>query len=84
MALLSPPWACRLFQGTTSHGSTGPQMHSDGCGWEFVPSVQLHVFYMVCQRFTSLSASGLLPGLRELPALCELHHSWRLSSQAMF
>lgn len=27
-----------------------------------------HVFYIVCQRFTSLSASGLLPGLRELPA----------------
>lgn len=27
-----------------------------------------HVFYIVCQRFTSLSALGLLPGLRELPA----------------
>lgn len=27
-----------------------------------------HVFYIVCQGFTSLSASGLLPGLRELPA----------------
>lgn len=41
MALLSPPWACRLFQGTTSCGSTGPQMHGAGWGWEFVPSVQL-------------------------------------------
>lgn len=37
-------------------------------GWEFAQSVQLMFFYVVCQRFTSLSALGLLPGLRELPA----------------
>lgn len=52
MALLSPPWA-HLFQGTPSHGSTSPQMHSVGWGWKFTQSVQL--------MFCSLSEIHFLP-----------------------
>lgn len=85
MALLQPPWVCCLFQGTTSHSSTGPQMHSVGWGGSLISlslcrscflSSLSEIHITVCLR----SAARTQRSAR----FCKLHHSRGLSSQAMF